>query len=264
MNFRFRYTVLISQCLLSVIQTFATENLARRTWIVDGVTRKALVSIPAVIRPGGAPVVFAFHGHTGTMRQASRSFPIHQLWPEAIVVYPQGLPTPGPLVDPEGKESGWQATAGTQGDRDLKCFDAMLASLRAENHVDDRRVYATGHSNGGGFTYLLWAERGDLFAAFAPSAAVLAHDTEKFQPKPVLHIGSPQDPLVKFAWQERMIDFLLKLDGCGPRKATAPGYTVYPSSKGAEVATYLHSGGHRYPDEAPALIVKFFQSHSRP
>ena len=31
--------------------------------------------------------------------------------------------------------------------------------------IDEKRVYATGHSNGGGFTYLLWTCRPDAFAA---------------------------------------------------------------------------------------------------
>jgi polyhydroxybutyrate depolymerase len=225
---------------LAALAWFAPNVIAAelqpRAWQVDGVTREALVSVPAGTAPtAGWPVVFAFHGHGGTMQQASRSFPIHQVWPDAIVVYPQGLPTPSPLVDREGRWPGWQAMAGAQGDRDLKFFDAMLADLRAKMPIDDKRIYATGHSNGGLFTYLLWAERGDVFAALAPSAALLVRGFQKFQPKPVLHIGSPEDLLVKFAWQERMIDFVLRLNGCGPRQTDAMGYTSYPSSKGAEV-----------------------------
>jgi len=241
-------------------------GLERMEWTVDGVKREALVSLPDKISDAGrtpVPVVFAFHGHGGSMRQASRSFPIHELWPEAIVVYPQGLPTPSALVDREGRMAGWQSVAGAQGDRDLKFFDAMLADLKSRYPVDGKRIYATGHSNGGLFTYLLWAERGDTFAAFAPSAALLSVGFSKAPPKPVLHIGSPQDPLVKFSWQERMLDTVLALNGCGPRKPDTTGYTVYPSTKGAEVATYLHDGGHRYPEAAPKLIVAFFKSHAR-
>jgi polyhydroxybutyrate depolymerase len=251
--------------LLTLTAVSAANSLVQRKWTVDGVTREALVSLPPGAGQNGAvPVVFAFHGHGGTMRQASRSFPIHELWPEAIVIYPQGLPTPSALVDAAGKLPGWQAAAGEQGDRDLKFFDAMLADLCAHYRVDPKRIYATGHSNGGLFTYLLWAERGDTFAAFAPSAALLVRGREKLKPKPVLHIGSPDDPLVKFAWQARMIDYVLKLNGCGPRQPDVPGYTLYPSSKGAEVATYLHTGGHSYSPAAPRLIVKFFQAHPKP
>jgi len=247
--------------LAAAVQGLAAADLERRSWVVDGVTREALVHFPAGAEKGGLPVVFAFHGHGGSMTQASRSFHLHQVWPEAIVVYPQGLDTPGAITDPKGDKAGWQSGAGAQGDRDLKFFDVMLADLSGKYHVDDKRIYATGHSNGGGFTYLLWAERGDVFAALAPSAAVLAHGYEKFKPKPVLHFASPEDPLVKFSWQARMIDYVLKLDGGGARKPDNLGYVSYPSSKGMEVATYLHSGGHKYPEAAPDLIVKFFKAH---
>src|SRR5258708_21799240 len=117
--------------------------------------------------------------------------------------------------------------AGAFGDRDLKFFDVMLADLKQRYHVDAKRVYATGHSNGGGFTYLLWAERGDVFAALAPSSALLARGFLKFKPKPVLHIGSSQDELVKVAWQQRMLDYVLKLDGFRPFQPHALGYAAY-------------------------------------
>lgn len=242
----------------------AHAGLERRTWVVDGVTREALVRVPEKIPAAGAPLVFAFHGHGGSMRQASQSFPIHEKWPEAIVVYPQGLPTAGQLTDPKGERAGWQGRAGLEGDRDLKFFDAMLAGLRERHAIDAQRIYATGHSNGGGFTYLLWAERGDVFAALAPSSALLARGGgwQKLKPKPVLHIASPQDELVRFAWQERMLDHVLKLNGCAALKPDPMGYTSYPSKSGHEVAVYLHAGGHRYPSEAaPDLIVQFFQAH---
>ena len=243
----------------------ASATLVSREWVVDGVKREALVSVPAGAAAGAPlPVVFAFHGHGGSMRQASRSFPIHEAWPGAIVVYPQGLPTPSRLVDHDGSRAGWQGAAGDQGDRDLRFFDVMLASLRADYHVDNKRVYATGHSNGGLFTDLLWAERGDTFAAIAPSAALLTRGHEKFRPKPVLHLASPEDPLVKFAWQAKMIDYVLKLNGCGPRQPDTLGYRSYASAQGAEVATFLHAGGHGYSPEGPQLVVKFFHEHPQP
>jgi polyhydroxybutyrate depolymerase len=142
--------------LLTLLLT-ASEPVPRH-WDVDGVRREALVVTPAD-GEDLAPVVFVFHGHGGTARQAARSFDLHTHWPEAIVVYPQGLPTPGRLTDPEGKRNGWQHAAGEQEDRDLKFFDAMLASLKSEHNIDESRIYCTGHSNGGGFTYLLWAAR---------------------------------------------------------------------------------------------------------
>ncbi|HVK04155.1 MAG TPA: prolyl oligopeptidase family serine peptidase, partial [Armatimonadaceae bacterium] len=195
----------------------AGPPLVERQWTVGGVRREALVYVPAdAARASGpkTPVVFAFHGHGGSMAQAARSFGYHAQWPEAIVVYMQGLPTPGKLTDPEGRRTGWQSGPGDQKDRDLTFFDAVFASLKADYRVDTSRVFATGHSNGGSFTYLLWATRGPVFRAVAPSGAIAGSVGASLAPKPVLHVAGERDPLVKFAWQERTMGALKKLNGC--------------------------------------------------
>jgi len=242
------------------------EEPERREFTVDGVARQALVYIPPSAKTAATPVVFAFHGHGGNMRNVARSFAYHSAWPEAIVVYPQGLNTPGRLTDPEGKKPGWQSGIGDQGDRDLKFFDTMLSALDKEAKVDAKRVYSTGHSNGGGFTYLLWAARGDKFAAVAPSAAAATRSRGLLKPKPVLHAGSEKDPLVKFEWQRATIDAVRKLNDCGEGQPwkDKKGCTLYPSKLGAPVVTYLHDGGHGFPREAPAIIVEFFKEHAQP
>jgi polyhydroxybutyrate depolymerase len=242
----------------------AADAPAPREWTVDGVVREALVYTPANAKTVPAPVVFVFHGHGGNMNHTVRTFSIHTRWPEAIVVYPQGLKTPGRLTDPEGKKPGWQHTVGAQGDRDLKFFDAMLASLQKDYKVDDKRIYSTGHSNGGGFTYLLWAARGDKFTAFAPSAAACTFLT-KLKPKPVLHLAGTNDPLVKFAWQKTTIDGLLKPNQCDEGKPWdgAKLCTLYPSPIGAPVVTFIHPGAHNFHQDEPDAIVKFFKEQTK-
>jgi len=240
----------------------AANALERREWTVDGVVREALIAAPASAKTEPAPVVFAFHGHGGNMQQASRSFGYHTLWPEAIVVYMQGLNTPGKLTDPDGTKPGWQSEIGMQDDRDLKFFDAVLASLEKDYRVNERRIYSTGHSNGGGFTYLLWAARGDRFAAMAPSSAVLVKSFPLLKPKPVLHVAGQNDELVKYAWQDRMMSELRKLNQCGEGVPQEQKWcTLYPSKIGTPVVTFIHPGTHQFSSEAPAAIVKFFKEH---
>lgn len=232
-----------------------------QTWNVDGVERQGLVFAPASAKSEAAPLVFAFHGHGGTARAAAARFKIQQLWPEAIVIYPQGLKTPGRLTDPQGLKPGWQGRESDQGDRDLKLFDAMLKWAKETYKVDEKRIYCTGHSNGAGFTYLLWDTRGDVFAAVAPACAV-ASSLKNMKPKPALHIGSPDDPLVKFAWQQATIDAIRKLNGCDPQgKPDGERVTVYPSATGTPVETYIYAGGHTPPAEAWPEVVKFFKEH---
>ncbi len=260
----FRAICLLALTLIAALPLRAAEELIRREWMVDGVTREALVSVPEKAKTESTPVVFAFHGHGGNMNQAARSFGYHTVWPEALVVYMQGLNTPGRLTDPEGKKPGWQHGLGDQGDRDLKFFDAVLVSLQQDYKVDAKRIYSTGHSNGGGFTYLLWAARGDRFAAFAPSAAAAPTLLDKLQPKPVLHVAGESDPLVKFAWQQATIDKLRQMNQCGEGQPGEKGYTLYPSKIGAPVVTLIHPGAHQFLRDAPAIIVKFFKEHAQP
>ncbi len=257
--------------LLFASSTFvsaAEPALTEKEWTVDGVAREALVHIPASARTSAAPVVFAFHGHGGTMAQAARSFSYHTLWPEAVVVYMQGLKTPGKLTDPDGKRPGWQSGRGDQDDRDLKFFDAVLASLKTDYKVDEARVYATGHSNGGSFTYLLWSTRGDLFAAFAPSAAVAGKELKNLKPKPALHVAGETDPLVKWNWQKLMMEAVRKSNGCEAEgtewdKAGELTGTVYASKTGTPFVSLISPGDHKFPTEAPRLIVKFFKEHAK-
>lgn len=230
---------------------------------VDGVAREALVYAPASAKEQDTPVVFAFHGHGGNMGNSARTFAMQKHWPGAISVYPQGLNTPGRLTDPEGKKPGWQSGAGAQEDRDLKFFDALLARLKQDFKVDGKRIYSTGHSNGGGFTYLLWAERGDVFAAVAPSAAAAARlGADKLKPKPAMHLAGENDPLVKYEWQKTMMTTVRKLNGCEAEgKPWDKLCTEYPSKTGTPFVTFIHPGGHEFHRDAPPLIAKFFQQH---
>src|SRR5262249_50025432 len=121
--------LIVAVVVLLAAPPLSARGPKARTWEVDGVKREALVVAPA--RPGKSPpLMFVFHGHGGTAKAAAAYLAHHKHWPEAVTVYPQGLPTPGKLTDPEGKKTGWQHGSGDQKDRDLKFFDAMLASLK--------------------------------------------------------------------------------------------------------------------------------------
>lgn len=240
------------------------EGFRRVELQVDGVAREALVYAPASAKEKAAPLVFVWHGHGGNGRNAARSFAMNTHWPEAISVYASGLNTPGRLTDPEGKKPGWQGRIGDQGDRDLKFFDALLTKLKTDYKVDARRIYSTGHSNGGGFTYLLWAARGDVFAAVAPSAAASAR-TDRAQallkPKPAMHLAGEKDPLVKYEWQTAAMAAVRKLNGCAAEgKPWDKQCLIYESKGGTPFVSFIHPGGHEFHRDAPPLIVKFFKS----
>lgn len=245
----------------------AAETLVTREWKAGGLPRKALLYVPAKAKDEATPVVFAFHGHGGGMTQVARSFGLHTLWPEAIVVYMDGLPTAG-LTDPDGKLPGWQKAPGDYEDRDIKFFDTVLETLKNEYKVDAKRIYATGHSNGGQFTYLLWAMRGEVLAAVAPSAAAPGLGwAERLQPKPAMHLAGEKDEIVKFTVQRRAMTFVRRVNGCEGEGEPwdKPGWateTLYRSTKQAPFVAVVHPGSHTFPKEGPAAIVKFFKEQA--
>lgn len=259
--------LVFAMCLLFSFMASAAETDSVRVmhWQVGDTTREALVYIPASARTKPTPLIFVFHGHGGNMRNMFRDRGFDKLWPQAIVITPQGLNTPGQLTDPLGRLPGWQKAPGDRNDRDLLFFDAMLKTMKQDYQIDDKRIYATGHSNGGGFTYVLWAARGDVFAAMAPSSASPLRLVPLLKPKPMLHIMGEKDPLVKPQWQRMMYNQVLKLNGCAATgQAYAPNATLYPSATGTPVVLYIHPGGHAYPKEANEIVIRFFKSIVKP
>jgi polyhydroxybutyrate depolymerase len=174
----------------------------------------------------------------------------------------QGLDAPGRLRGSTAQRSGWQRDVGVLDDRDLKFFDAVLASLSRDYKVDEKRIYASGHGAGGAFTYVLWAARGERIAAVAPSGTAGGLDLlTNLKSKPVLLLAGEQDSRAKFDWQKLTMDGLRKLNRCGEGRPWESCCTLYPSDIGAPVVTYIHPGRHEFPTNAAASIVKFFKEH---
>lgn len=244
----------------------AEREVIRREWLIEGTLREALVSLPARTESdlSLSPIVFVFHGHGGGSAQVRRSYEAEQHWPEAIFAYPQGLPTPAALIDPEGRKPGWQRTDGEMDNRDLKLFDTMLADLISHSHADPLRVYATGHSNGGSFTYLLWSTRHDALAAVAPSASAAGQRVPLARPLPAMHVAGRRDALVKFEWQARTMDRIRRLNGC-TTSATPVGTSgnLYESSQGAPTLLWITDATHKFDASCVEEMMLFFRRYSR-
>ena len=241
--------------LVLVVGARAASAQAIVTWQVDGEPREAIVYAPAA-SPDGArvPLVLSFHGYGDNMQNFQHTN-VHRAWPEAIVVYFQGLETRRGL-------RGWQVERGGV-DRDLDLVDMALASLRETYRVDDDRIYATGYSNGGMFTYLLWAERPGVFAAYAPVAARLRSSVRPTQPRPVFHVAGAADRVVRFADQKAAIEVALEVNGVGATTPCGAGCTVHGAGTPAPVMTWIHAGAHVYPRGTSERIVSFFRDRSR-
>jgi polyhydroxybutyrate depolymerase len=149
-------------------------------WTIDGVQRDAIVFAPlttsGAVRPA---VVFAFHGHGGNARRAARRMHLQSVWPQAVVVYPQGLDSPTPL-DPSGLQPGWQ----------LK----------------------SGDSNGAIFGYLLWAERAKTIAAVGSVSGLLDASETLTVPRALIAFSGKQDEVSPFSVQMQSVERARQVD----------------------------------------------------
>ena len=233
-----RSVIRIAVLALAFVLSARLAAAATISWMVDGVERFAIIYAPKSLPAGKLPLIFSFHGHGDDMENF-QYVGLQSAWPDAIVVYFQGLPS-------RDGYSGWQVEPGEYGDRDLKMVDVALAALKKKYNVDDNRIYATGFSNGAHFTYLLWAARPDVFAAFAPVAGRIRPTAMPKVPKPILIIGGERDQQVAFQDQRAAIGIATRVNG-----AAAP------------VMTWIHPGGHEYPRPTSGKIAEFFHEHVR-
>lgn len=227
---------------------------------VGGVERHALVFPPSnATAAGKVPLVLAFHGHGGNPEALARHAALQDAWPEALVVYPQGIPLPTD-ADPKGLRPGWQRKPDEVGNRDLNFVDALLAKLREQFPIDEDRIFAVGFSNGAFFNYLLWVKRPQVFAGFAPVAGLPRYSGNPTVPKPAVQIGGQADRLVHIADVEEAMAMVRDLNDCSREgQSCGPGCTRYSSSKNAPVINWIHPGPHFYPPLATPLIMNFFK-----
>ena len=254
---------LIIAAALTLCARVALAESAVETWTVDGEKREAIVYTPkssasaaSQLGRDKAPLIFSFHGHGDDMENF-QYVGLQNVWPDAIIVYFQGLPS-------RDGYRGWQVEPGEYGDRDLKMVDAVLAAMKKKYNVDDNRIYATGFSNGAHFTYLLWAARPNVFAAFAPVAGRIRPTAMPKEPRPILIIGGARDAQVAFPGQRAAMGIAIRLNGVDGKTASCgDGCTLYGGDTPSPVMTWIHQGGHEYPRPTSAKIAEFFHQHPK-
>ena len=180
---------------------------------VDGHPRRFVVYVPATrpVTGSRAPVVFMFHGSSGSGEQFLRI----SGWREQadatglIAVFPTGLRyrvlDSGRLstkwndyslaaqVDLSERPPGYPANAPWPAN-DVGFVDAMTADLGAQLPIDRHRIYASGFSNGAGFAARLAVERSTVLAAAAFSGGALPAAQAPARPIPTyLTVGTLDD-----------------------------------------------------------------------
>ena len=156
--------------------------------------RTFIVHIPPGASPKGLPLVFVLHGGGGTAEgmESISGFDAVADANHFVAVYPQGLNKHW-NDRREGQE--------TQAD-DVGFIRTLIDHFAQKYSVDVKRVYSTGLSNGGLFSYRLACELSDRITAIAPVAANLGFElAQTCAPRravSVLNIEGDSDPLMPF------------------------------------------------------------------
>lgn len=250
---------------LFVIVLFTTSCFSQnyQTFNIEGVERKAIIH-EGEAKTKKSPVLFVFHGHGGNARLVEQRFKFHNAWKEALVVYMEGIPGVGMLTDREGVRNGWQNNPGDVNDRDLKFFDEVLKQLQKDYQIDDKRIYAVGHSNGSRFVNVLWASRADKFAAFCAVAGPGGIMIQNAAPKPIWISMGENDPIVPIGLQKRSAETVKRVLKVDEAKGVVNGeITTYKGLNGTELVIEDRNAGHEFPIESIPAMVEFFKRNSK-
>jgi polyhydroxybutyrate depolymerase len=247
--------VILFALILFSVSCFAQTE---RTFDVDGVKRTAVIYEGSL--KDKKPVVFVFHGHGGNVRNAQRKLNFHDAWKDALVVYMQGIPGVIGITDKAGDKNGWQKNPDELNNRDVKFFDEVLKQIGKDYKIDDKRIYAVGHSNGARFVNVLWAMRGEKFAAFCSVSAQGGLMIKDALPKPIWISMGENDPLVPANGQKMSIPIIQKILKADANKGeTKDNLTTYKGTNDSEFVVEIRNAGHEFPTASIPNIVDFFK-----
>jgi polyhydroxybutyrate depolymerase len=232
-----------------------------------GMSRSYLLHIP----PGydgmkPLPLVFDVHGYTSfASEQMMRSKWDKMADKEGFV-----------LIDPEGVNKSWNAGSccGGNGQDDVKYFRDVVAKATADLCINKKRVYVSGHSNGGAMTHRLACEAADIFAAAAPVCGWMTiSNCNPSRPIPLLSIRGLNDGTVKIEGADADVNEWLANDKCAKEQVTTSGVckTYKSCDAGTQVMDCRPRGGHDFfygsnPDNylVPDNAWPFFKQFSLP
>jgi polyhydroxybutyrate depolymerase len=172
----------------------------------DGFKRKAILYVPSSVDKNRKPsLVVLLHGGGGNAMDALESYgwAVKAEQQGFVVLAPEGLGArpkqpKSPKLNPAVWNSGQYASSSPiAAVNDVAFIDRLLEHTKTLIAYNEAKVYATGHSNGGGMTFRLGSELSPKFAAIAMVAGRLAIDNPKpTKALPTLYIVGTVDPLM--------------------------------------------------------------------
>jgi polyhydroxybutyrate depolymerase len=208
------------------------------------------------------------HGGFGSGLQAERSYgwDAEANGGQFVVAYPDGF------------RRAWNTGGGccgqpaARGIDDVAFITEMVKTIGRQIPIDERRIYATGISNGGILTYTL-ACKTEMFAAIAPVAATQLGDCRSPRPLSIAHVHGTADTRIRYAGGQgdgparidgpgvrNVIDRWRQIDGCGPESVMQCGVVTKsvaksPQGFGVDLVTVV-GAGHQWPGSVGRPVLQ--------
>jgi polyhydroxybutyrate depolymerase len=185
--------IILCTLITSTIFTGCLTN--KKSIVYDGITRNYLIHVPSQYNDSqSSPLVIALHGGGGNSRSMMLKTGFNNISDEKnfIVVYPDGT---GRF---ENALLTWNAGhccayALDNNIDDVGFIKALIEEINDNYNINSKRIYVTGHSNGGMMTYRLGAELSDIIAAIAPVAGTIGG--KESEDASIYKIPEPTNPV---------------------------------------------------------------------
>lgn len=172
------------------------SEIQQATLTIDGQVRSYTVFHPSSLDPSPLfPLVIAIHGYT-----------VDAAWMEATTGFDDQATKSGfVVVYPDGVFQSWNAgsccgDAPLQNVDDVAFVRQLIDRMVSTGHIDPKRVFVTGVSNGGMMAHRLACELSDQITAIASVSGALATNACKpTHPISVLEMHSTGDATVPYA-----------------------------------------------------------------
>jgi len=223
----------------AIVGAMGISQISAEEIVVDNTTRNYITYIPENL---GAkrPLMISLHGMNQDANYQKSMLKIESIADTAkfAVVFPNGI------------DRGWDIS----GMRDINFVSALIDEMAAKYDIDRNRVYLSGFSMGGMFTYHAMNNMADKIAAFAPLSGypMWGGNFTSSRPVPLIHVHSMGDDVCVYSGVQPIIDGWVARNHCPatPKKKTPykgasdiTYFTYGPGDDGVEVVLLEWQGG---------------------
>ena len=246
--------LLIISCSKSEDEQNVLTGKMTKNLIVNGTAREYIIYVPESYNAATAvPLLLSFHGLTSNMEFNYNYTNFDELAEREnfIVVHPNGI------------DNRWTLSASNNPDIDF--IEVLLEQLENDYKIESNRIYSTGMSNGGNFSFTLACGLSNKIAAIGSVTGLMLQvaigDCIPTRPLAILHIHGTEDLIANYALVQGGLDFWIEHNttNVNPMVSNIPdtnaqdGSTVekYEYLNGENGTEVKHlkviGGGHQWP-----------------